>query len=239
MQALCTLLSQCVIKQQACSQLHAIIIPACCCCRCFPKFPENFTSSVYSMMDTTSGVLQSATGTLKNAFSATGPQFSQHVADISKGVLIIVIGGLACGVLLSLVSVVAAALQRNHQGQGAGVAESGAQQAVGESRQLAAQHLQEARCMLFVPTAMSVSKPAEKHRVCCTVRAVLDAGPALLCRLHGVGHHSCGERWPGGLHPVCLQHSRHADTSWAVGRSHLSTVATDVRPNRCAAGWTA
>jgi ABC-type uncharacterized transport system permease subunit len=55
------------------------------------------------MLDTTSGVMQSATGTLKNAWSATGPQFSQHIADISKGVLIIVVGGLACGVGLSLV----------------------------------------------------------------------------------------------------------------------------------------
>jgi hypothetical protein len=56
------------------------------------------------MLDITSGVLQSATGTLKTAWSATGPQFSQHIADISKGVLIIVVGGLAAGVLLSLVS---------------------------------------------------------------------------------------------------------------------------------------
>jgi ABC-type uncharacterized transport system permease subunit len=55
------------------------------------------------MLDTSSGVMQSATGTLKNAWSATGPQFSQHIADISKGVLIIVVGGLACGVGLSLV----------------------------------------------------------------------------------------------------------------------------------------
>jgi hypothetical protein len=60
------------------------------------------------MLDTTSGVLQSATGTLKNAWSGTGPQFSQHIADISKGVLIIVIGGLAAGVILSLVSVAGA-----------------------------------------------------------------------------------------------------------------------------------
>jgi hypothetical protein len=55
------------------------------------------------MLDTSSGVMQSATGTLKNTWSATGPQFSQHIADISKGVLIIVVGGLACGVGLSLV----------------------------------------------------------------------------------------------------------------------------------------
>ena len=72
-------------------------------CRCFPKFPENFTGSLYSMINTTSGVLNSAVSTAQSQWSSGGPLFSNYVADISKGILIIVIGGLACGMVMSLV----------------------------------------------------------------------------------------------------------------------------------------
>lgn len=56
------------------------------------------------MLDASSGVLGTATSTLKNQFTAQGPQFSTYIADISKGILIIVVGGLACGMVMSLVS---------------------------------------------------------------------------------------------------------------------------------------
>eukprot|EP00879_Flechtneria_rotunda_P020927 GHRR01022035.1.p1 GENE.GHRR01022035.1~~GHRR01022035.1.p1 ORF type:complete len:473 (+),score=147.31 GHRR01022035.1:32-1420(+) len=71
--------------------------------RCFPKFPPEFTSSVYSMLNTSAGVMSSAVSVAKDNWSSTGPAFSTYVADISKGVLIIVVGGLACGVVVSLV----------------------------------------------------------------------------------------------------------------------------------------
>jgi hypothetical protein len=73
-------------------------------CRCFPKFPPQFTGSVYSMLNTSAGVLSSAAGTVQDAWSSGGPTFSNYVADISKGILIIIIGGLGCGMGLSLVS---------------------------------------------------------------------------------------------------------------------------------------
>lgn len=54
------------------------------------------------MVNTTSGVLGSAVSTAQTTFSS-GSTFGNYVADISKGILIIVIGGLACGMGLSLV----------------------------------------------------------------------------------------------------------------------------------------
>lgn len=56
------------------------------------------------MVDTGSDVLSNVTSTVKDQFTATAPQFTSYIADISKGILIIVVGGLACGVVLSLVS---------------------------------------------------------------------------------------------------------------------------------------
>lgn len=77
---------------------------ACCVsCRCFPKFPAEFTTSLYSMANTTSGVLSSAVSTAQAQWTSGGPLFSNYVADISKGILIVVIGGLACGMVMSLV----------------------------------------------------------------------------------------------------------------------------------------
>jgi len=76
------------------------------CCvprRCFPKFPAEFTTSLYSMANTTSGVLGSAVSTAQAQWTSGGPLFSNYVADISKGILIVVIGGLACGMVMSLV----------------------------------------------------------------------------------------------------------------------------------------
>lgn len=75
-----------------------------CLHRCFPRFPDEFTSTVYSMVDTGSDVFSNITSTVKDQFTATAPQFTSYIADISKGILIIVVGGLACGVVLSLVS---------------------------------------------------------------------------------------------------------------------------------------
>jgi hypothetical protein len=55
------------------------------------------------MFNTSAGVLGSAAGTVQDAWSSGGPTFSNYVADISKGILIIIIGGLGCGMALSLV----------------------------------------------------------------------------------------------------------------------------------------
>jgi hypothetical protein len=72
--------------------------------RCFPKFPADFTGSLYSMLNTTSSVLSSAVSTAQEQWTSGDPQFSNYVADISKGVVIIAIGGLGCGMAVSLVS---------------------------------------------------------------------------------------------------------------------------------------
>lgn len=48
--------------------------------------------------------MSSAVSVAKDQWSAQGSQFTSYVADISKGVLIIVVGGLAVGVCMSLVS---------------------------------------------------------------------------------------------------------------------------------------
>lgn len=71
--------------------------------RCFPKFSDNFTSSVYSVLSPSAGVLGSAVATARDAFSSRGAAFSTYIADISKGIAIILVGGLTCGVVLSLV----------------------------------------------------------------------------------------------------------------------------------------
>ncbi|KAF8064488.1 CHER1 [Scenedesmus sp. PABB004] len=70
--------------------------------RCFPKFPANFTGSVASLLDATSGVGAGAASLLRERWGAAGPRFGTYVADISKGVLIVVAGGLGCGVAMSL-----------------------------------------------------------------------------------------------------------------------------------------
>lgn len=71
--------------------------------RCFPKFPAEFTNNLYSMVNTTSGAVKAVASTAQTTFSSGGSTFGNYVADISKGILIIVIGGLACGMALSLV----------------------------------------------------------------------------------------------------------------------------------------
>lgn len=73
-------------------------------CRCFPKFPPEVMNSAYSMLNTSAGVLSSAAATLQTSFTSGDSNFGNYIADISKGILIIVIGGLACGMVLSLVS---------------------------------------------------------------------------------------------------------------------------------------
>jgi hypothetical protein len=60
-------------------------------------------SSAYSMLNTSAGVLSGAASTVQSAFTGDSG-FGNYIADISKGILIIVIGGLACGMVLSLVS---------------------------------------------------------------------------------------------------------------------------------------
>ncbi len=74
------------------------------CPRCFPNFPPAFTDQVFSMMNASEGVLSSAVTTAKSQWNSAGNQFSAYVADISKGILIIVVGGLVAGIVLSLVS---------------------------------------------------------------------------------------------------------------------------------------
>lgn len=55
------------------------------------------------MLSPSAGVLGSAVATARDAFSSRGAAFSTYIADISKGIAIILVGGLTCGVVLSLV----------------------------------------------------------------------------------------------------------------------------------------
>lgn len=56
------------------------------------------------MLNTTSGVLSSAVSAAQAQWTSGGPLFSNYVADISKGILIVIVGGLGGGMVLSLVS---------------------------------------------------------------------------------------------------------------------------------------
>jgi hypothetical protein len=58
---------------------------------------------VYSVLSPSAGVLKGAVATARDAFSSRGAAFSTYIADISKGIAIILVGGLTCGVVLSLV----------------------------------------------------------------------------------------------------------------------------------------
>jgi hypothetical protein len=75
-----------------------------CACRCFPKFPPELTSAVIKVLNSSSGVAADAASVLKESWSSSAGTWSTYVADISKGILIIVIAGLGGGIVLSLVS---------------------------------------------------------------------------------------------------------------------------------------
>ncbi|GBF99304.1 choline transporter-like [Raphidocelis subcapitata] len=70
---------------------------------CFPRFPEELTGAVVSALNATAGAASGAAGALASEASGARALFSNYIADISKGILIVVIGGLAAGVVLSLV----------------------------------------------------------------------------------------------------------------------------------------
>jgi hypothetical protein len=100
-----------VVCQASCSTSHGRAVPRHTAlhtratpCRCFPKFPANFSGALYSTLNSTAGVLSAAASTAQDEWAAGGSLFGTYVADIIKGVLIIVIGGLGCGMVLSLVS---------------------------------------------------------------------------------------------------------------------------------------
>jgi hypothetical protein len=73
------------------------------------------------MLNTSAGVLSSSVSVARDQWTQTGPQFSTYIADISKGILIILVAGLGCGMLLSLV-------RGRARGRGAGGAGSAALQ---------------------------------------------------------------------------------------------------------------
>lgn len=72
--------------------------------RCFPRFPDEIMGSVVSVLNASATVAASAAGTLASQYSSAGSQLATYIADISKGILIVLVGGLGGGIVLSLVS---------------------------------------------------------------------------------------------------------------------------------------
>lgn len=85
--------------------------------RCFPKFPEELMGSVLSTLNGTAGAAAGAAGSLAGSYAGAGARLGAHVADISKGALIVLAAGLGAGVALSLVR--GAAGRTNPAGGGA------------------------------------------------------------------------------------------------------------------------
>lgn len=74
-------------------------------CRCFPKFPSNLTAALVS---TASGVAKQLSNNslvqdFANNWDSSSQKWGRYVGDISKGILVIVVGGLLGGLVLSLV----------------------------------------------------------------------------------------------------------------------------------------
>jgi len=61
-------------------------------------------SSLLNTLNKTAGIASSAASSLATDYSSAGNQLAVYVADISKGILIVVVGGLAAGIGFSLVS---------------------------------------------------------------------------------------------------------------------------------------
>lgn len=72
--------------------------------RCFPKFPPEMSSAVVKAAVSTSSTMKDKFSSFSDDFNGSGQTLTNYIADISKGILIIVIGGLAGGLVLSLVS---------------------------------------------------------------------------------------------------------------------------------------
>jgi len=71
--------------------------------RCFPKFDKAAASDVSTGAGAGSAVPADATDEYAKAFNSAGQRWANYVSDISKGILIIVIGGLVGGVAFSAV----------------------------------------------------------------------------------------------------------------------------------------
>eukprot|EP00198_Chlamydomonas_reinhardtii_P000183 XP_001689518.1 predicted protein [Chlamydomonas reinhardtii] len=73
--------------------------------RCFPKFPSNLTAALVS---TASGVAKQLSNNslvqdFANNWDSSSQKWGRYVGDISKGILVIVVGGLLGGLVLSLI----------------------------------------------------------------------------------------------------------------------------------------
>jgi choline transporter-like protein 2/4/5 len=72
--------------------------------RCFPDFPSELSDTVVSDVGSGFASVGSEAGSLfKDEFNSASAQWDRYVSSISKGILIIIVGGLCGGVGLSLV----------------------------------------------------------------------------------------------------------------------------------------
>ncbi len=70
--------------------------------RCFPSFSANWTSQVVDAAAVGAGA--ATVDAFKDAFNSASNQWNRYVSSISKGILIVAVGGLVGGIVLSLVS---------------------------------------------------------------------------------------------------------------------------------------
>src|SRR3569833_2990836 len=70
-------------------------------CRCFPKFPPEYSHSLVGAA--LGGNATGNTGAYADWFDNPGNRLTQYIGDISKGILIIIVAGLAAGIVLSMV----------------------------------------------------------------------------------------------------------------------------------------
>jgi hypothetical protein len=70
---------------------------------CFPRIPDELMSNALNALNASAGLAAGAAGALADDYGSVSSQLSVYIADISKGMLIVVAAGLGGGVVLSLV----------------------------------------------------------------------------------------------------------------------------------------
>ena len=68
-------------------------VPAC---RCFPTFDDALTADIISSVTGRSANVSSARSTFASTFNKPGARLQRYIADIYKGILIIVAAGGSC-----------------------------------------------------------------------------------------------------------------------------------------------
>jgi hypothetical protein len=173
--------------------------------RCFPAIPAEWSDSVVSKASgAATAVGDGAASLYKDQFNSASAQWDRYVSAISKGILIIIVGGLCGGLGLSLV------------GGCGGARREGVKASMG-NRLLAM-----ATCTLCVRPWVFVraircqdtesqqdtwchwSSNAQGNRACLARLPDLDGHPALHGGVHGMGHVVLGERFAGCDHALRL-----------------------------------